>query len=76
LVKQPDKRIDPLKIDKFLPNMISTSFMDRERYDYRVTQFRKEKPQEYLQQKLALVNDSSNFKNVVDTHFINRKRTK
>jgi hypothetical protein len=56
--------------------MISTSFMDRERYDYRVTQFRKEKPQEYLQQKLALVNDLSNFKNVVDTHFINRKRTK
>ena len=75
MVKTVDLRIDIKKVDKLLPNMIAVNLLDRERYEYRLSKLRKEKPTEYMQKKMVLVEVLIDFKNAAELNFNSRKRT-
>jgi len=75
MVKTVDLRIDIKKVDKLLPNMIAVDLLDRERYEYRLSKLRKEKPTEYMQKKMVLVEVLIDFKNAAELNFNSRKRT-
>jgi putative N-acetylmannosamine-6-phosphate epimerase len=75
MVKTADLRIDIKKVDKLLPNMIAVDLLDRERYEYRLSKLRKEKPTEYMQKKMVLVEALTDFKNAAELNFNSRKRT-
>jgi hemerythrin superfamily protein len=76
MAKIVNAKIDIRKVDKLLPNMLAVDLLDRDRYDYRLSKFRRERPSEYLQKKTQLVEVLMDFKVATDLNFVDRKRNR
>ena len=74
MAKTVDVRIDGKKVEKLLPNILGMDLVDRERYDYRLGKLKKDRPVEYFQKHMQLVEVLADFKNAADNNFIMQKR--